>query len=86
MWKILTGIISDKRCEFLDTKNVLPDEQKGCRRSSQGTNDQLYIDKMVLRDANSKKKNLAMGWIDCQKAYDMVPHSWILVKLKILRL
>ena len=21
--------------------------------------------------------NLAMAWIDCKKAYDMVPHSWI---------
>ena len=73
MWKLLTGIISDKLYEFLDTENVLPDEQKGCRRSSQGTNDQLYIDKMVLREAKSRKKNLAMGWIDYQKAYDMVP-------------
>ena len=49
MWKLLlTGIISDKLYEFLDTENVLPDEQKG----SLGTNDQLFIDKMVLRQAS----------------------------------
>ena len=23
------------------------------------------------------KKNLAVAWIDYKKAYDMVPHSWI---------
>ena len=64
MWKLLTGIISDKLYEFLDTESVLPDVQKGCRKGSQGTNDQLFIDKMVLREAKSRKKNLAMDWID----------------------
>ena len=83
MWKLLTGIISDKLYEFLDTENVLPDEQKGCRKGSQGTNDQLFIDKMVLREAKSRKKNLAMGWIDYKKAYDMIPHSWILECLEL---
>ena len=24
-----------------------------------------------------RKKNLAVAWIDYKKAYDMVPHSWI---------
>ena len=24
-----------------------------------------------------RKKNLAVTWIDSKKAYDMVPHSWI---------
>ena len=65
MWKLLTG-------------NVLPDKQKGCRKNSQGTNDQLYIDKMVLRETKSCRKNLEMGWIDYRKAYDMIPHPGIL--------
>ena len=30
------------------------------------------------------KKNLAMAWIDYWKAYDMLPHSWILECLKDL--
>ena len=29
------------------------------------------------------KKNLARAWIDYQKAYNMVPHSWIEECLKI---
>ena len=24
-----------------------------------------------------RKKNLAVAWIDYKKAYDMVPHSWV---------
>ena len=60
-------MISEDLYEFLDTKNVLPDEQKGCRKNSQGTKDQLYIDKMVLREVKYRKKNIAMGWIDYKK-------------------
>ena len=56
---------------------MLPEELKGCRERSRGTNDLLYIDRAVIREVKSKKKNLAMTWIDSTKAYDMVPHSWI---------
>ena len=41
------------------------------------TNDLLYIDRTVIREVRSRKKNLAMTWIDYKKAYDMVPHLWI---------
>ena len=52
-------------------------EQKGCRKQSRGTKDQLLIDKSILKNAKRRHTNLAMGWIDYKKAYDMVPHSWI---------
>ena len=29
--------------------------------------------------------NLSMAWIDHKKAYDMVPHSWILKCLEMVR-
>ena len=78
MWKLVTGIISDKLYEFLDAGNMLPDEQNGCRKGAQGTNDQLFIDKMILKESKARRKNLALGWIDYKKAYDMIPHPWIL--------
>ena len=57
---------------------MLPEEQKGCREGSRGTNDLLYIDRAVIKEVKSRNKNLAMTWIDYKKAYDMVPHSWII--------
>ena len=54
----------------------MPEEQKGCQRNSRGTKDQLLIDKTILRDCKRRHTNLAMVWIDYQKAYDMAPHSW----------
>ena len=38
---------------------------------------------MVLADFKRKPKNLAMAWVDYKKAYDMVPHSWIIESLKM---
>ena len=77
MWKLLTGVIADQIYAHLDQEKLLPEEQKGCRKGSSGTNDLLYIDRAVIKEVKSRNKNLAMAWIDYKKAYDMVPHLWI---------
>ena len=84
MWKLLTGMIADQMYNYLETNNLLPEEQKGCRKRSKGTADLLYIDRMILREERARKKNLGIGWIDYQKAYDNVAHSWVLECLTIL--
>ena len=71
MWKLLTGIFAEKMYAHLDVNDLLPDEQKGCRKRSRGTKDQLLIDKMILKDAK-RGKNLSMAWIGYKKAYNMV--------------
>ena len=63
----------------LNQEKLLQEEQKqGCRKGSRGTNDLLYIDRAVIKEVKSRNKNLTMAWIDYKKAYDMVPHSWII--------
>ena len=83
MWKLMTGIISDVMYEFLVESDYLPLEQKGCKKQSRGAKDQLLIDKAILRDSKKKHRNLAMAWVDYRKAYDMVPHSWIIESLRL---
>ena len=85
MWKLLTGIFADKIYDHLHTNNLLVEEQKGCRKKSRGTKDQLLIDREVLREAKRKKRFLSMAWIDYRKAYDMLPHSWILETLGMIK-
>lgn len=75
MWKLLTGVITTEVYGFIE--DMLPQEQKGCRKNSRGTHDLLFIDKMILRNARRNQKNLVMAWVDYRKAYDLVPHSWI---------
>ena len=77
MWKLLTGIKAEETYDYLENMKPLPEERKGCRRQSCGTKEQLLIDKTVLKDCRKRHTNLCMAWIDCKKAYDLVPHSWI---------
>ena len=83
MWKALTAVLADKLYDHLENQGIIGDEQKGCRRNTRGTKDPLLVDKAVLRDCKSRKTNLAIGWIDYQKAYDLIPHSWILETMNI---
>ena len=62
-----------KTMYFIENDGILPEEQKGCSRMSKGTGDNLYEDKMLLQEVKRRKKNLAMGWFDYRKAYDLVP-------------
>jgi hypothetical protein len=54
----------------------MPKEQRGCSSRSKGCKDQLLISKAILQECKSRKKNLHMAWIDYQKAFDRVSHSW----------
>ena len=44
MWKLFTGIIAEEIYSHLESNNILPVEQKGCRKKSRGTKDQLIIE------------------------------------------
>ena len=86
MWKILTAQIREKICYSLTSRGLFPDEQKGCRKGSRGTAELLFIDQHILNESKTRRKNLAMAWIDYKKAYDMVPQIWILHFLKMYKI
>ena len=78
LYKILTSVIADRAYEYLDENELLPKEHKGCKKGSYGCKDQLLINKMILEHCRKMKRNLSTAWIDYRKAFDSVPHSWIL--------
>ena len=61
---------------------MYPHEQKGSR----GTGELLYTDQHILNESKTRRKNLAMAWIDYKKAYDMVPQCWTLNYLKMYKI
>ena len=75
IWKLLTSILTEELYKHLEETILLPWEQKGCRKRSQGTKDQLLIDKMIVKDCKRRLTSLAVAWIDYQKVYNMFPHS-----------
>ena len=62
---------------------IFPYEQKGCTKDARGTKDQLLIYKVVLKEVKRFRKNVAVTYIKCRKAYDMIPHSWILEMIEV---
>ena len=81
-YKLLTSIITDRTYSFLENNDIFPIEQKGCKRGSYGCKDQLLVNKMILEICHRKKRNLSTAWIDYKKAFDSVPHTWILESLE----
>ena len=63
MYKILTSIIIERTYNFIDN-NILPTEQKGCKRGSYGCKGQLLINKMLLENSRSSCENLITAKID----------------------
>ena len=61
MWKLVTGVIAQEMYNYLERENIFPEEQKDCKRGSRGANNQLLIDKTVLKDCKKRKTNLSLA-------------------------
>ena len=85
MWKLLSGILSNEIRRHLDSNRLIPMEQKGCMPNCRGTKDQLLTDKAIIKNCKRRKTNLHMVWIDYKKAFDSVPHSWLIECMQIFK-
>ena len=70
-------------CE--SNNNIVTEEQAAGKRNSWGCNDQLLINKMIYEEVKENQRNLTTVWLDYKKAFDIVPHSWIVESLKLAR-
>ena len=82
-YKTLTSVIRQRIAEHLVQRNLMAPEQKGCRQKCFGAKDQLLINKLLTEHCEARHKSLRMVWVDYQKAYDSVPHSWLLQCLQM---
>ncbi|CAK1593328.1 unnamed protein product [Parnassius mnemosyne] len=82
IYKLLTACITELLHQHIANNNILAEEQKGCRKSSQGCKEQLIIDSVAMKQAISNRKNISTMYIDYRKAFDSVPHSWLLYVLQ----
>ena len=55
------------------------------QEEKRGTKNQLLIDKTILSDCRKRHTNLGIAWIYYKRAYDMVPHSWILESFELVQ-
>lgn len=83
IYKILTGIITKHLWKHVSKYNILARQQNGCRKDAQGCKEILSIDHLITTLARKKMRNISVAWIDYKKAFDSVPHSWLLKVLKL---
>lgn len=85
-YKLLTSCVSKILEDHCNGNSILAEQQKGCKKGSLGCKEQLIIDSVVLKQASNKQRNLFAAYIDYQKAYDSVPHDWLIDVLKIYKI
>jgi Reverse transcriptase (RNA-dependent DNA polymerase) len=80
-YKIITACISNNQRR--EHYSLIAEQQKGCKKGAYGYKEQLVIDNIIMRQAQVKIRNLYGGFVDYKKAYDMMPHSWLLLVIRL---
>jgi hypothetical protein len=61
-------------------------QQRGCARNSEGCKELLTIDAVISGQAFKKNRNICTTYIDYKKAFDSVPHDWLIRVLEIYKI
>ena len=61
---------------YHEREKILPQGQKGCKKASPVTKDQLLIDKTVMKDCKKRYTNLPMAWINYKKN-NLISLTWL---------
>ncbi|CAF1657578.1 unnamed protein product [Adineta ricciae] len=85
-YKILTGYIAIYMSRYINERNMLPIEQRALQKNVWGCTHALIVDQTVVADAYyQKQRPLSVAWIDYAKAFDSVPHKYILWVLEAMQ-
>lgn len=85
-YKIFTACIAAKIQKHCENNCILAEEQKGCRKGMYGCKEQLIIDQLILEQARKTQRKISTAYIDYQKAFDSVPHDWLIKCLQIYKI
>ena len=86
MREIQTAQIRKEIYYSLTSRKLFLGEHKRCCKGSRSTGELLYIDQYILNESKTRRKNLAIVSIDDKKAFDMIPHCWIINCLKMYKI
>ncbi|CAB3227168.1 unnamed protein product [Arctia plantaginis] len=86
LYKLLTSILRDKITSHITNNSIISHSQNGCRGGARGTKELLIIDMTINQQVRRNRKDLSTCWIDYKKAYDSVPHTWLLRVMELYKI
>ena len=85
MYKVYTALLVDFIMDHCKKNGIVTEEQAAGKRGSWGCSGQRLINKMIQEQVIANRKNLVTVWLDYQKAFDNIPHSWLIRSLELAK-
>ena len=63
--------------------NIITLEQAAGKKVVWGCTEQLLMNKAVMSEVKKKRRNLFTIWLDYKKAFNSVPHEWLIYALQL---
>ncbi|XP_030758038.1 uncharacterized protein LOC115883767 [Sitophilus oryzae] len=67
LYKIMTQALSNRIYNHLNKNNILPPEQKGCKKGSRGCKDQLLLSKIIMDQQRNRRRIYACRGLTTKK-------------------
>ena len=84
-YKLYTSCLNIFLEHHCRTNSIITTEQAGGKKGIWGTTEQLLINKNILKEAKTLKRNIYTVWLDYQKVFNSVTHEWLLRSLKLAK-
>ena len=85
MYKVYTAILADFISDHCEKNEIITEEQAAGKRGSWGCSDQLLINKMIYDQVAGNRRNLVTMWLEYKKAFDSIPHSWLIRSVELAK-
>ena len=85
LYKLWTACLTELLAKHIQVNSLMHPAQKGCARGQLGCVDHLLLNNRIWHQVKSKNRSLSVSWLDYKKAYDSVPHNWIVWCLQLFR-
>ena len=86
MYKIYTSCLNSFLYDHCHYHKIITSEQAAGKKGVWGCTEHLLINKSIMSEVRNKKRNLITIWLDYKKAFDSVPHEWLIQSLHLAKL
>ena len=85
MYKLYTSCLNSFLTDHY-TEIILLPKSKQQVRGIWGTLEQLLINKNIMKEVREMRRNLITVWLEYQKAFESIPHGWLIKSLKLAKI